>query len=281
MTKWGCTLDATNNLMWEVKTNDGYLRDKDWTYSWYEPDTKKNPYYRGVENGGVCKGLNKCNTNAYIKKVNAEKLCGKDTWRLPTKKELENLVVCPNGLSPNYLANEISDICAETNPLLDPFNPIPSTPFINNDYFPNTKTDWYWTSDTYIPNLSADAISPPLCYPASSYDAAWNVGFYDGHTRPDHKGNAISIRLVSGGTTGGAAVPPCTTESVKPVTTTTTVKPATTTGTAAVTPAATTGTTATVTPAATTGTTATVTPAATTGTTTTTTVTTVTTGVVK
>ena len=261
MTKWGCTLDTTSNLMWEVKTNDGYLRDKDWTYSWYEPDTKKNPSYRGLENGGVCKGLNKCNTDAYIKKVNAEKLCGEDTWRLPTKKELENLVVCPNGLSPNYLANEISDICAETNPLLDPFNPIPSTPFINNDYFPNTKTDWYWTSETYIPTLSADAMSPssPLCYPTKAttattvtpvatttpttpttptttattattatsvkpvvttskpattpcttiapfYDSAWNVGFYDGHTRPDHKGNAVGVRLVSGGAAAATTV---------------------------------------------------------------------------
>lgn len=218
---WACTRDGETKLIWEVKTNDGYLHDKDWTYSWYEPDTTKNHGFRGAENGGVCKGVIKCNTDAYVKAVNAEGLCGQTNWRLPTKKELKALVICPNGLSPNYLANEISDICAEKNPPLDPYNPLPSTAFIDNGYFPNTKTDWYWTSETYIPTLSAYAKpSPPLCYPPRGttlpnpptkppkaptpcttklpiYDSAWNVGFYDGHTRPDSKGNAVSIRLVS------------------------------------------------------------------------------------
>jgi hypothetical protein len=241
---WRCSLDTVNNLMWEIKTNDNYLHDKDWTYSWFEPDTTKNGGYRGLsENGGHCKGLAKCNTSEFIKAVNAEKLCGKEDWRLPTKTELERLVVCPNGETPNRPANEISDICDNTNPLLDPYNPVPGVPLIDTAYFPNTQTDWYWTSDTYIPTLSTWTIKgwdakakayvdkssgalpwPPLCpMPAVKatastpapvctiklpvYDSAWNVGFYDGHVRPDNKANAVSVRLVSGETTATAAKP--------------------------------------------------------------------------
>ena len=34
--------DNVTGLMWEVKTDDGGLRDKDWTYSWYNPDATTN-----------------------------------------------------------------------------------------------------------------------------------------------------------------------------------------------------------------------------------------------
>jgi hypothetical protein len=213
---WACTRDDKTKLIWEVKTDDGSLRDKDWTYSWYEPDTTKNGGYAGMQNGGICKGST-CNTSAYIKALNDQKLCGQDTWRLPTKKELEELVVCQNGLSGSYLANEISEICAASTSPADPFNSPPAIPTIDTIYFPNTQTDWYWTSETYVPTLSANAKpSAPLCYPskAKTYskattpcttmnqplnDSAWNVLFYDGRTRPDSKNNAANIRLVSDG----------------------------------------------------------------------------------
>lgn len=197
---WRCTLDSTTNLMWEAKTNDNNLHDKDWTYSWFEPDTTKNGGYQGgSENGGRCNGVVKCNTDVFIKAVNAEKLCGKENWRLPTKQELEKLVVCPNGETPNRSANATSDICLETNPPLDPYNPRPSIPFVDTVYFPNTKTDWYWTSDTYIPTISSTAKPLTSKQKKPVYDSAWNVSFYDGHVRADNKVNAAHVRLVSDG----------------------------------------------------------------------------------
>ncbi|MDD5755609.1 MAG: DUF1566 domain-containing protein, partial [Methylococcales bacterium] len=193
---WACTRDDKTKLIWEIKTNDGSLRDKDWTYSWYEPDTTKNGGYAGAQNAGICKGST-CNTSAYIKALNDQKLCGQSNWRLPTKKELEGLVVCPNGLSGSYVENEISDICAApTSSPTDPLNSTSSVPTIDTVYFPNTQTDWYWTSDTYVPTLSAKA--KPSASKTRFNDSAWHVLFYDGRTRPDNKGNAARIRLVSG-----------------------------------------------------------------------------------
>jgi hypothetical protein len=225
--KWGCSQDIKSKLMWEIKTKDGGLHDEDWTYSWLEPDMTKNGGYRGVENGGICKGT-KCNTDAFIKAANAEKLCGKDTWRLPTKEELKSLVICPlsaiaivppNGFSTTYQANEISDICVNTNSPLDSYNLMPT---IDTDYFPNTRTDWYWTSETYIPTLSKP--TPPLCpkppikptvgSPSPTctiklpvYDSAWNVSFYDSHVSAANKGNAARVRLVSGDNSPATTIP--------------------------------------------------------------------------
>ncbi|WP_200154164.1 InlB B-repeat-containing protein, partial [Chromatium okenii] len=60
---WACTRDNVTGLMWEVKTDDGGLRDKDNTYIF-------------------------SNTNNYVSNVNAAGLCGYYDWRMPTVKEL-------------------------------------------------------------------------------------------------------------------------------------------------------------------------------------------------
>ena len=39
---WACTRDNATGLVWEVKTDDGGLRDKDNTYSWYDPNPATN-----------------------------------------------------------------------------------------------------------------------------------------------------------------------------------------------------------------------------------------------
>ncbi|MDD5229653.1 MAG: DUF1566 domain-containing protein, partial [Methylococcales bacterium] len=48
-TDWACTKDNKTGLIWEVKTTDGGLRDKDWYYSWYEPDASKNDGFAGYQ----------------------------------------------------------------------------------------------------------------------------------------------------------------------------------------------------------------------------------------
>lgn len=89
-TSWTCVRDNVTGLIWEVKTDDGGLRDKDNTYTWYNPDSSSNGGNAGAQNGGNCVG-SACDTYAYVQAVNAQGLCGAMDWRLPTRFELESI----------------------------------------------------------------------------------------------------------------------------------------------------------------------------------------------
>lgn len=88
---WQCVKDNVTGLIWEVKTDDGGLRDKDNTYSWYEPDNSKNGGNAGTQNGGSCNGSS-CDTRGYIQSVNSQGLCGSSNWRMPNRNELLSIV---------------------------------------------------------------------------------------------------------------------------------------------------------------------------------------------
>ncbi len=152
---WACTKDNKTGLTWEVKTDDGGLRDKDWTYSWYKPN--------GDNGGSVgftdityttpnCSTKDNCNTYAFTNAVNAKGLCGKKDWRMPTVDELKTLVYCSDG---KY---DTDGSCTNVTSV--------STPTINSTYFPNTLFEWYWSSSP-----GADGIS-----------YAWVVDFYDSYS---------------------------------------------------------------------------------------------------
>ena len=110
-----CVRDNTTGLVWEVKTDDGGLRDQKWTYSWYDSLHKYggNP---GAANGGNCKSADRCDTEKYIADVNAAALCGYSDWRMPTVKELEGIVHF-----------------GRSDPAIDPA------------YFPNTQSAGFWS----------------------------------------------------------------------------------------------------------------------------------------
>jgi len=91
-THWSCVKDNVTGLIWEVKTDDNGLHDKDWTYSWYEPDNTKNGGFAGYENYGSCGGTSACDTHAYVKAVNSAGWCGYRNWRVPSKAELNSIV---------------------------------------------------------------------------------------------------------------------------------------------------------------------------------------------
>jgi Protein of unknown function (DUF1566)/S-layer homology domain len=115
-TSWNCVKDNVTGLMWEVKTDDSGLHDKDWTYSWYEPDNSKNGGAVGYQNNGYCSGSS-CDTEAYVDAVNAAGWCGFKDWRMSSKEELRSIV--------DY---------SRYNPTID------------TAYFLNTQGSYYWSS---------------------------------------------------------------------------------------------------------------------------------------
>lgn len=88
---WHCVRDNATGLVWEVKTTDGGLHDAKHRYTWYNADALNNGGNAGAQNGGRCTGSD-CDTQAFAAAVNAEQLCGFDDWRLPSRKELVQLV---------------------------------------------------------------------------------------------------------------------------------------------------------------------------------------------
>ena len=114
--RWECVEDKSSKLTWEVKKDDGGIRDKDYTYTWLRGIFGEN---KGVSNGGRCKGGVKCDTYSYVRAMNEQKLCGYSDWRLPTRKEMETLV------DYNNTAKEAT---------------------IDKTYFPEAVPSWYWTA---------------------------------------------------------------------------------------------------------------------------------------
>jgi len=119
-----CVRDNVTGLIWEVKTNDGTLRDKGWTYTWYDPNAPGgNP---GTASGGVCHDTGRCDTEKYAQDVNATGLCGFQDWRVPAVKELVGIV--------DYSISSPG-------------------PAINVGYFPNTPDGFLWSSSPIASSL--------------------------------------------------------------------------------------------------------------------------------
>ena len=121
-TSWSCVRDNVTGLIWEIKTDDGGLRDKDNTYTWYNPDSSSNGGYAGAQNGGSCTGGISCDTYGYAQAVNSQGLCGHNDWRLPWLEELRSIV--------------------------DYNIPYPG-PTIDTNYFPNTVNYAFWSASSY------------------------------------------------------------------------------------------------------------------------------------
>jgi hypothetical protein len=116
-----CVRDNVTGLIWEVKTGDYGLRDKNWTYTWY--DTNSPDGNRGYASGGTCYQPGLCDTEKYVVEVNAVGLCGYNDWRMPTVKELEGIA---------HLGR--------FNPAIDP------------TYFPNTPSSPFWSASPCASN---------------------------------------------------------------------------------------------------------------------------------
>lgn len=106
----GCVRDNTTGLTWEVKTNDGGLRDMNKTYTNFDA------------NYGTTDLINaSSNSVGFVNDVNATNLCGYSNWRMPTKDELISLVKMDGG-----------------------------SPTIDMTWFPNTLSNPFWSSSPYV-----------------------------------------------------------------------------------------------------------------------------------
>ena len=106
--KTECVRDNITGLMWEGKTTDGSMRDKDKTYTNYDSRVW----------GTAAQTTAATNTYGYVTAVNAEGLCGYSDWRLPTSTELQGIVdygvpylwsgqVAPASINPNWFPNTL------------------------------------------------------------------------------------------------------------------------------------------------------------------------------
>lgn len=114
-TSWQCVRDRLTGLTWEVKTDDGRLRDQNSTYT----------------NFGDGRAFD---ASAFVAAVNAQGLCGASDWRLPTHLELHGLVDYAN-------APPLRSILAEAFPNTRAGAYWTSTPVADQTADPTDNTD--------------------------------------------------------------------------------------------------------------------------------------------
>ncbi|MEZ5512518.1 MAG: DUF1566 domain-containing protein [Steroidobacteraceae bacterium] len=115
VTPWDCVQDSVTGLVWEIKTNDGGLRDLRHTYRWREQRRGEPPSETGEP---VCTELSECSATSYVEAVNARNLCGRNDWRVPDRHELFSIVDFGS----------------------------PTSSSIDESYFPNTPPEPYWSA---------------------------------------------------------------------------------------------------------------------------------------
>jgi len=75
---WGCTYDKVRGTIWELKTNDGSLRDY------------RKQYTNLVKGQGGHGGHT--DADGYVKDVNKVGLCGATDWKLPNDQDLQSIL---------------------------------------------------------------------------------------------------------------------------------------------------------------------------------------------
>lgn len=166
---WPCVQDNTTGLIWEVKTTDGGLRDRRWSYtsfdvSFFEDDVAEEAGADGIWAGPIDLGINSysdncddidfvCGTDQYLDTINGIQLCGYSDWRVPSREELRSIV--------DY---------GGVNPTIDP------------DFFPNSQGGFYLSSTPYV----------------QFNDTMWVINFATGEDAAFQKRSDFYVRVVRG-----------------------------------------------------------------------------------
>jgi len=179
-TQWDCVHDTVNKVYWEVKRNDpNHMRHKGHKYTWFDSSltavettdaaTKKTSTVNYKLNGGTdgtemnttCKGVGdpgKCNTESYAKSVNNNKLCGFDTWVVPSIDDLQKFPL-------NYAASVMA----------------------NTDYFPDVEVEPLASTSFWSRTPSANNADGKY---------AWTFNFGTGKVADGLKSSARPVRLM-------------------------------------------------------------------------------------
>ena len=182
---WSCVKDNNSNLYWEVKTQDGGIRDYRKKYRWggktksklaygYSNDYSGEPSYIDVTTqvANYTKGKFYDDWNSLVDEANRENLCGFSDWRVPTIFELGTL-------SSYYATGNKSQ--ANNWPAKNSYT---KKVYLNPSFFPTIsllKFPHFWSSS-------------PRAHGSSS---AWGVYFYYGYDyNRDDDGH---VRLVRSG----------------------------------------------------------------------------------
>jgi hypothetical protein len=108
-TSWSCVRDNVTGLIWEVKTDDGGVHDKNISYRWGG---------KTAVEGDVGEYFSDWDT--LVDTSNVDALCGFEDWRVPTVHELMSLRIL-NAPSPT----------------------------IDTNFFPNARSVPYWSANTF------------------------------------------------------------------------------------------------------------------------------------
>jgi len=117
--EWVMVRDNVTGLIWEVKTDDGTIHDKDKKFHWYDSNPATNGGFAGYQGNYTYP-----DTELFIERLNARHFGGYNDWRLPNMMELDTLV---------------RSNC--------------SNPTVNIDFFPNISSSayqCYWSSITHV-----------------------------------------------------------------------------------------------------------------------------------
>ncbi len=157
---WTMVRDNVTGLIWEMKTDDNSIHDKDKTFTWCDTNPATNGGNQGTCGTGT--GDAATDTKAYINALNSANYGGHNDWRMPTVKELSTLV----NSSIRF-----------------------SGPTIDAAWFPNTVSYEYWSS-------TASANDSDHAWHVDFYFAT--CGNSEGNDYSRGKSESFNVRAVRG-----------------------------------------------------------------------------------
>ncbi|WP_192021716.1 DUF1566 domain-containing protein [Shewanella sp. WPAGA9] len=151
---WACVRDNRTGLMWEVKTQDGGIHDANKTYRWggltaleREHPERQGDYYD--------------DWNSLIIGTNEANLCGYSDWRVPSNHQLMSIAHFGSTFT-----NSNGNLASK----------------IDGQYFPNTVSEFYWSSMPY--------------YGEHQAFYAWAFQFVFGNNKNIQRYQPAALRLV-------------------------------------------------------------------------------------